>query len=90
MTNQEKQQIIKLKKEGMSYSTIASITGFNESTIKTIYSRSKRNQLKKKELCPICGKPLIQTRGHRQKKYCSNKCKDKYWSSARRGGSNEQ
>jgi len=36
MTNQEKQQIIKLKKEGMSYSTIASITGFNESTIKTI------------------------------------------------------
>ena len=50
MTNQEKQQIIKLKKEGMSYSTIASITGFNESTIKTIYSRSKSDQLKKKEL----------------------------------------
>lgn len=84
MTNQEKQQIIKLKNEGMSYSVIASITGVKESTIKTIYARSK-----KEDLCPICGKPLIQTRGHRQKKYCSSKCKDRYWTLVGKGVSNE-
>ena len=81
MTNQEKARIVELKNNGESYASISRIMGVNESTVKTIYSRWKNNSR-----CLYCGKNLIQTRGHRQKKYCSNVCKDAFWNEKRCGG----
>ena len=89
MTNLEKQGIIRLKEEGKSYTAIASITGMNKSTIKSIYSRYLGTKRGEEKYCPVCGKVLVQTRGHRQKKYCSSKCKDIYWNNLKCGGSNE-
>lgn len=77
MTNQEKQQILKYKEEGKSYSFISRLLGINESTVKTIYARSKKEN--NNSICSYCGKKLIQTKGHRQKKFCDSSCKDKYW-----------
>ena len=42
MTNKEKQQILKLRNEGKSYANILRQLGINESSIKTICSRSKK------------------------------------------------
>ena len=73
--------LVKLVKEvklgKSSYSEISRILGVNESTAKTIYNRFKNSQ--PESFCPICSKFLIQTKGHRQKRFCSSKCKDRYW-----------
>ena len=72
-----KEEVIKLKIEGKSYSEISRILGVNESTAKTIYNRFKNSH--PESFCPMCSKFLIQTKGHRQKRFCSSKCKDHYW-----------
>ncbi len=73
-----KEEVIKLKVEGKSYGEISRILGVKESTAKTIYNRFKNSH--PELFCPVCGNFLIQTRGHRQKRFCSSKCKDHYWS----------
>ena len=72
-----KEEVIKLKIEGKSYSEISRILGVNESTAKTIYNRFKNSH--PELFCPMCSKLLIQTKGHRQKRFCYSKCKDRYW-----------
>lgn len=32
-----------------------------------------------KQYCKNCGKELFQTGGHRQKEFCSDKCRKTYW-----------
>ncbi len=77
-----KEEVIKLKIEGKSYSEISRILGINESTAKKIYNRFKNSH--SELFCPMCSKFLIQTKGHRQKKFCSSACKDNYWNELRR------
>lgn len=72
-----KEEVIKLKIKEKSYNEISRILGVNESTAKTIYNRFKNSHLE--SFCPMCSKLLIQTKGHRQKRFCSNKCKNRYW-----------
>ncbi len=76
-----KEEILKLKGKGLSYAEIASITGANISTVKTIISRYKKAH--HETICPVCGNFLFQTRGHRQKRFCSSHCKDVYWNRVR-------
>lgn len=72
-----KEDVIKLKIEGKSYSEISRLLGVSESTVKTIYNRFKNSH--PESFCPMCSKFLIQTKGSRQKRFCSSKCKDHYW-----------
>ena len=67
-----KEEAIKLKIEGKSYSEISRILGVNASTTKTIYHRFKNSHPESFFL--MCSKFLIQTKGHCQKRFCSNKC----------------
>ena len=55
-----KEEVIKLKIEGKSYSEISRILGINESTAKTIYNRFKNSH--PELFCPMCSKFLIQTK----------------------------
>ena len=85
MTSKEKNQICKLRNKGLSYSKIAEQTGFSESTIKSFFRRENLRNANVKEIntkCKYCGKELIQTKGHRQKKFCSDKCRFAWWKSA--------
>ena len=72
-----KEEVIKFKIEGKSYSEISRILGINESTAKTIYNRF--NNSHPESFCSMCSKFLIQTKGHGQKRFFSSKCKDHYW-----------
>lgn len=47
-----KEEVIKLKIEGKSYSEISRILGVNESTAKTIYNRFKNSH--PELFCPMC------------------------------------
>ena len=39
--------------------------------------------------CLACGRPVMQTEGRKQKKYCSDKCRNAYWNERYREIKNE-
>ena len=88
MTKEDKNSIAKMRKDGLSYARIACELGLNENTVKTF---CRRNGLTKAALetpifpgitekpCKQCGKPVIQYPGRKEKKFCSDACRNKWW-----------
>ena len=79
MTQLEKQEIIKLKNEGRSYKQISDLTGICVSTIKSLCTRYQTKQNELVYYCKCCGKKLVFTNGKKQKQYCSDTCRMRYW-----------
>ena len=88
MNDTQKLQIQKLRKEGYGYGKIAEKLGININTVKTYCRRhclngvaveSKKESMKKTCLC--CGIPVTQIAGRKEKKFCSDKCRNKWWNS---------
>lgn len=91
MTADEKATIIRLKKSGHSLSAIAQETGISRNTIKTFIRRAglsetaadknpetSHGQLPERP-CQACGKPVIQYPGKKEKKFCSDSCRMRFW-----------
>ena len=81
MTAEQKKQIEKLRKQFVPYSVIARETGLSANTVKSYSYRHGLHTtqlLTERSLCLCCGKPLPPKKT-RPLKYCSNKCKMKYW-----------
>lgn len=79
MTQLEKQEIIKLRNEGKSYKQISELTGICLSTIKTVCLRYQTKQNEQVYYCKCCGRKLVFTDGKKQKQYCSDTCRMRYW-----------
>ena len=88
VTQQQKEQISKLRASGASFGKIASALGVSVNTVK---SYCKRNPMSAEVAsvprvpshsgrCPQCGALLKQSPGHRQKRFCSPKCRMAWWS----------
>lgn len=75
MPNRE--EVIKLKENGCSYAEIASVLNMPIGTVRSICLREKKKQNTKYCLC--CGKELIQTKGKKEKRFCSDQCRTKWW-----------
>lgn len=77
----EKRKIIELKLKGMGSKSIARQLQLNPSAVKTFIHRHGRNPeyLATMGLCPCCGSPVEQTSGRKQKKFCSDACRLKWW-----------
>ena len=93
MTSEEKSRLSAMRKAGRSYTEIAAELGISKNTIKTF---CRRNGLTSEvesapvevipaptteRLCPHCGKPVIQPEGRKQKKFCSDTCRNRWWNS---------
>ena len=87
VTQQQKEQISKLRANGASFGKIASALGISINTIK---SYCKRNPISSEvvpapkavihaDRCPQCNAILEQSPGHRQKRFCSAKCRTAWW-----------
>ena len=76
LTDTQKVQIRELKKEGLGYRRIAKVLDILPDTVKAFL---KRHPCDNNNYCLCCGKPIVQT-DKRKRKFCSQKCKDKYWS----------
>lgn len=79
MTIDEKSRISALRGSGHSYKEIGETLGIPESTIKTF---CRRNGLKKDgnvRRCLFCGQEVIQASGRKEKKFCSDSCRMKWW-----------
>lgn len=88
MTEDQKIKIGNLRAAGFGYKKIAEQMELSENTIKT-YCR--RNGLggnlamqdgsgqADKHVCRYCGAEVEQKPGRKEKKFCSDKCKNKWW-----------
>lgn len=88
MTNEQKQQIKKLRQAGYGYATIASSMGLTKNQVSAFCRRSNLTGTKstvyieerpKPNCCHNCGKPLTQTPGRKPVKFCSNICRTRWW-----------
>ena len=88
VTQQQKEQISKLRASGASFGKIASALGVSINTVK---SYCQRNPISAEaapapktpsntDRCPQCNAMLEQSPGHRQKRFCSPKCRMAWWS----------
>ncbi len=87
MTTDQKNSIVWMRKSGIGYAAIAQELGLSKNTVKTF---CRRNDLisasgevpqaeTNKRFCPQCGVPVQQTPGRKEKKFCSNICRNKWW-----------
>ena len=87
MNDTQRQQIRQLREEGKSYAGIASLLGLSENTIKTFCKRNGLGGVMavtgasagNEHFCQNCGKPVIQTVGRKEKRFCSSYCRNKWW-----------
>ncbi|MCM1497130.1 MAG: helix-turn-helix domain-containing protein [Clostridium sp.] len=84
MTAEEKARIITLRSNGATYSEIAEKLKLSINTVKSFYRRCGNNLKETASLfCKCCGKPIEQPKGAREKKFCSDMCRMKWWNSHR-------
>jgi endogenous inhibitor of DNA gyrase (YacG/DUF329 family) len=92
MTKEQKLQIAKLRTDGYGYSRIAQTLDISVNTVKSF---CRRNQLtgkttvdipkvqeqvaEGKHFCKYCGVSIEQNQGRKEKKFCSDKCRMKWW-----------
>ena len=86
MTDNQKEMVLALRRNGMGYGTIAGEVGISVNTVKSYcrrhYEGGCSNQSKMEEhICQQCGAPVAQTQGQKKKKFCSDNCRNKWWNS---------
>lgn len=81
LSDAEKRKIIELKLKGNGSKAIAAQLQLNYSAVKTFIHRHGKDPeyLSAMGVCPSCGTPLVQTRGKKSKKFCSDACRMKWW-----------
>lgn len=89
MDDRQRQQIRELREEGYGYGRIAQILEISENTIKTYCRRhglggvatNLASSEGKRQYCPCCKSVLELIPGRKPKKFCSDKCRMKWWNS---------
>lgn len=80
MTDDEKRQIIVLRRDGIGYGKIAQQTSISVNTIKSFCRRSNLVVFTDgKSVCECCGKRIEQVSGRKRKRFCSDQCRNKWW-----------
>lgn len=89
MTDREKQLIADYRTEGFSYTKISRIMDISVNSVKTYCQRhglggvAVHENISVEEIltCENCGKPVKQNPGRKKKRFCSDKCRNKWWNS---------
>ncbi len=90
MTASQKECIKRMRKDGESYSVIADALGLSRNTVKSFCLRNIRTEPQKENVAPIskgvcdqCGKGFTLYPGHRQRRFCSDRCRMAWWNAHR-------
>ena len=88
MTTDEKNRIVNMRRDGRSLTEIADALGLSRNTVKS-FCRRNGLTVDMPELiitdepcekpCQFCGQPVMQSPGRREKKFCSDTCRTKFW-----------
>ena len=94
MTKEQKAVVESLRTQGLGYKRIAAQTGISANTIKSylrklspVETGSERMSqvpfppagLSMGTVCRQCGKPVPQNPGRKEKKFCSDTCRARWW-----------
>lgn len=79
MRLQDKITINNMRLEGHSPSVIAAKLGLSASTVRSHIHRHPN--IPGTKACKNCGRPLMQPKGRREKKFCSDVCRMAWWNS---------
>lgn len=92
MTTEQKEHVRELYNNGLGYLRISSIMGIPQETVRSHIKRNLRGIERKKipvkhemkmaqeyHLCKECGKLVAQNPGRKEKLFCSDECRIKWW-----------
>jgi len=84
MTDTQREKIIEMRGQGLGYKKIAAETGVPTETVKSFCRRlgMSANQippLEERHACLNCGVLIASSVGHREKKFCSDRCRNLWW-----------
>ncbi len=83
MTDEQKEKITALRREGSGYTAIANSLGISKDTVKSFCRRNGLTGTTAKEVtsdkCRECGKRVPQSSGTKPRIFCSKKCRVKWW-----------
>jgi endogenous inhibitor of DNA gyrase (YacG/DUF329 family) len=87
MTDTQKVLITDLRGKGYGYKKIAQMTGISENTVKSYCRRNSvpmttvvdTPSADNEHFCLSCGFPVTQKSGRKNKKFCSDRCRNKWW-----------
>lgn len=81
MTDEQKRQLIILRRSGDGYGQIASALGISINTVKAFCRRHGLVAEVDETACVQCGKPVVQNPGRKRKRFCCDACRNKWWNS---------
>ena len=85
MTNDQKATIDSLRAQGLGYKRVAAKIGISENTVKSYFRRNTMpvseppKRTEGTHNCLRCGKPVRQNPGRKEKKFCSDVCRNAWW-----------
>jgi len=89
MTNSQKERISHMRLDGESYAAIADALGLSRNTVKSYCLRNFRTESNKKPAsaltgtCNQCDKEFMLCPEHRQRRFCSDRCRMTWWNAHR-------
>ena len=86
LTDEQRVQIINLREAGNGYKKIGQLLDLSENTVKSFCQRRNLGGVVVQtaagvSVCKCCGKAVPQTAGRKEKKFCSDRCRMKWWNS---------
>lgn len=87
MTNEQKAKIAVLRSKNYGYKAIADLLGIGKDTVKSYCQRNKLSGERAthttiktvSDLCPQCGKTVVQIPGMKSRRFCSTECRVAWW-----------
>ena len=79
MRDEQKRQIIALRRDGAGYGSIANQLSLSINTVKSFCRGHSLAAPAAGTVCEQCGKPVIQNLGRKRKRFCCDACRNKWW-----------
>lgn len=79
MTDEQKKQIIALRRDGAGYGKIAKELNLSINTVKSFCRRNSLVSQTDGQVCEQCGAPIAQNPKRKRKRFCSDECRNKWW-----------
>lgn len=84
MTNEQKEKIIRFRRQGFGYADIERELGISKNTVKSFCRRnglmvSNSKPVDDRDRCRECGNPLVQQEKKKRWIFCCKACREKWW-----------